>query len=180
MNKRQILASLNDIANKLDDIKKYKEANTITNIMQKLAQMDNLDKPPFDIPDAPEQQDRDKIHKEIDDLTNGHSALMVIVDLFNEIENMMSQIVDPKAIDILATKNIKTGDEYFDNYYKQLIDAIISSAHNPSDQTKILISFLKNTSKRINIFKKENYELFLVMMMNQVLDFEKNKMTERN
>lgn len=37
MNKRQILASLNDIANKLDSAKLYKEANQIVNVMHKLA-----------------------------------------------------------------------------------------------------------------------------------------------
>ena len=37
MNKRQILASLNKIANELDSTGLYKEANSITNIMKKLA-----------------------------------------------------------------------------------------------------------------------------------------------
>ena len=37
MNKRQIIASLNKIANELDNDSLYHEANIITNIMQKLA-----------------------------------------------------------------------------------------------------------------------------------------------
>lgn len=37
MNKRQIIASLNKIANELDINKLYKEANTITNVMIKIA-----------------------------------------------------------------------------------------------------------------------------------------------
>ena len=37
MNKRQIIASLNKIANELDNNKLYAEANTITQIMVKLA-----------------------------------------------------------------------------------------------------------------------------------------------
>ena len=37
MNKRQILASLNNIANELDNSNLYKEANTLTKIMMKLA-----------------------------------------------------------------------------------------------------------------------------------------------
>ena len=38
MNKRQIIASLGNISNQLDNINLYKEANTLTNVMMKLAQ----------------------------------------------------------------------------------------------------------------------------------------------
>ena len=38
MNKRQIIASLNNIANKLDATGLYKEASSITNVMKRLAQ----------------------------------------------------------------------------------------------------------------------------------------------
>ena len=41
MNKRQIIASLNNIANTLDSAKLYKEANSITLIMKRLAKFDN-------------------------------------------------------------------------------------------------------------------------------------------
>jgi hypothetical protein len=37
MNKRQIIASLNNIANTLDNLSLYKEANSLTNIMTKIA-----------------------------------------------------------------------------------------------------------------------------------------------
>ena len=43
MNKRQIVASLNNIANTLDNSGLYKEANTITNVMIKLADEPKLD-----------------------------------------------------------------------------------------------------------------------------------------
>ncbi len=43
MNKRQILASLNKIADQLDNNNLFKEANTITNVMIKVA--DEFDKP---------------------------------------------------------------------------------------------------------------------------------------
>jgi hypothetical protein len=39
MNKKQILASLNNIADNLDENGLYEEANILTNIMQKVAQM---------------------------------------------------------------------------------------------------------------------------------------------
>jgi hypothetical protein len=41
MNKRQILASLNNIANSLDNSGLYKEANSITNIMKRLVMADD-------------------------------------------------------------------------------------------------------------------------------------------
>ncbi len=41
MNKRQIVASLNNIANTLDNSGLYKEANTITNVMKRLAEEEN-------------------------------------------------------------------------------------------------------------------------------------------
>ena len=37
MNKRQIIASLNDIANELDNTGLYKEASSLTNVMKRLA-----------------------------------------------------------------------------------------------------------------------------------------------
>ncbi len=39
MNKRTVLASLNKIANELDKTGLYKESNSITSVMEKLAQM---------------------------------------------------------------------------------------------------------------------------------------------
>jgi hypothetical protein len=39
MNKRQIIASLNNIANELDNSGLFTESNVITNVMMKLAQM---------------------------------------------------------------------------------------------------------------------------------------------
>ncbi len=40
MNKRQILASLNNISNHLDNNGLYKEATTLTNIMKRIAEED--------------------------------------------------------------------------------------------------------------------------------------------
>jgi hypothetical protein len=42
MNKRQIIASLNNIANSLDNSGLFEEANTITKVMIKLAQEDKM------------------------------------------------------------------------------------------------------------------------------------------
>ena len=42
MNKRQIIASLNDIANQLDNSNFYLEASTITKVMVKLAEEEKM------------------------------------------------------------------------------------------------------------------------------------------
>jgi hypothetical protein len=50
MNKRQILASLNKIADQLDNNNLFKEANTITNVMIKVADEFNFDPRQKDFP----------------------------------------------------------------------------------------------------------------------------------
>ena len=55
MNKRQILASLNDIANKLDNNSLYKEANAITNVMIKVADKFDINSGPVTINNKPEE-----------------------------------------------------------------------------------------------------------------------------
>jgi hypothetical protein len=56
MNKRQILASLNKIADQLDNNNLFKEANTITNVMIKVAdEFDMGDKP--NLPNFPDEED---------------------------------------------------------------------------------------------------------------------------
>lgn len=43
MNKKQVVASLNNIANELDNVGLYQEANILTNIMQKIAKKEDDD-----------------------------------------------------------------------------------------------------------------------------------------
>ena len=43
MNKRQIIASLNEIANQLDNSGDFQNANLLTNILKKVAKFDNWD-----------------------------------------------------------------------------------------------------------------------------------------
>ena len=54
MNKRQIIASLNNIANTLDNVGLYQESSAITNVMKKLAQEDETSQKlsPFDLGNA--------------------------------------------------------------------------------------------------------------------------------
>jgi len=55
MNKRQIIASLNKIANQLDNSGLYKEASSLTNVMKRLADEFDIDSDPVSINNKPEE-----------------------------------------------------------------------------------------------------------------------------
>ena len=85
MNKRQIIASLNNIANTLDNSGLYKEANSITNIMKRLAAFESVDF--SDLEDKFKQEDTaplpEQINKLIKDknlfeLESGYSVQFVL------------------------------------------------------------------------------------------------------
>ena len=85
MNKRQIIASLNNIANTLDNSGLYKEANSITNIMKRLAAFKSVDF--SDLEDRFKQEDAaplpEQINKLIKDknlfeLESGYSVQFVL------------------------------------------------------------------------------------------------------
>ena len=66
MNKRQIIASLNNIANTLDNSGLYKEANSITNIMKRLAAFESVDF--SDLEDRFKQEDAEPLPEQINKL----------------------------------------------------------------------------------------------------------------
>lgn len=66
MNKRQIIASLNNIANTLDNSGLYKEANSITNIMKRLAAFKSVDF--SDLEDRFKQEDAAPLPEQINKL----------------------------------------------------------------------------------------------------------------
>ena len=85
MNTRQIMTSLNNIANTLDNSGLYKEANSITNIMKRLAAFESVDF--SDLEDRFKQEDTaplpEQINKLIKDknlfeLESGYSVQFVL------------------------------------------------------------------------------------------------------
>ena len=85
MNTRQIMTSLNNIANTLDNSGLYKEANSITNIMKRLAAFESVDF--SDLQDKFKQEDTaplpEQINKLIKDknlfeLESGYSVQFVL------------------------------------------------------------------------------------------------------
>ena len=73
MNKRQIIASLNNIANTLDNSGLYKEANSITNIMKRLAAFESVDF--SDLEDKFKQEDAAPLPEQINKLIKDKNLL---------------------------------------------------------------------------------------------------------
>ena len=73
MNKRQIIASLNNIANTLDNSGLYKEANSITNIMKRLAAFESVDF--SDLEDKFKQEDTAPLPEQINKLIKDKNLL---------------------------------------------------------------------------------------------------------
>ena len=73
MNKRQIIAALNNIANTLDNSGLYKEANSITNIMKRLAAFESVDF--SDLEDRFKQEDAEPLPVQINKLMKDKNLL---------------------------------------------------------------------------------------------------------
>lgn len=87
MNKRKVLASLEEIANVLDNGGLFDEANTVTNIMTKLANDEMKD---FDLGEEDYSEENEKkLNKRLDNL------LMY----FDDDTNMMEDDVYPEMLD---------------------------------------------------------------------------------
>lgn len=87
MNKRKVLASLGEIANTLDNNSMFDEANTVTNIMTKLANDEMKD---FDLGEEDYSEENEKkLNKKLDNLKI----------LFEDDANMMEDDVYPEMLD---------------------------------------------------------------------------------
>jgi len=75
MNKRQIIASLNKIANELDSALLFVEANTITKVMTRLADEFDMVNEPYNVettqPNTQSEKHNEDFHKEVMRIING-------------------------------------------------------------------------------------------------------------
>ena len=75
MNKRQIIASLNNIANTLDSALLFVEANTITKVMTRLADGFDMGNEPYNVettqPNTQSEKHNEDFHKEVMRIING-------------------------------------------------------------------------------------------------------------
>ena len=133
MNKKQIIASLNKIANKLDTNKLYKEANTITNVMIKIADEFREDyEPEPDTRYAPQ-----RFKDEVAEMTNEYSAYLDE----REIRNAL----------IILTHYLETDDK--EGYLNMVEDKfLIGRQLDPLNKLKIeLMRFARSFYKEMNL-----------------------------
>ena len=90
MNKRQIVASLNKIANELDKTGLYKEANTVTKVMSRIAMDDEYNTEDYGIcPDCGEYLDEDGVCFDCGYGEDENDSTMDLTDGLDEISSMM-------------------------------------------------------------------------------------------
>jgi hypothetical protein len=88
MNKRQIIASLNKIANELDTAKLYTEANTVTKVMSKIAMDENdeynmEDYFPYGDPDGDDDEYMDDDSNDFDFHKGIHEGFTEVADMID-------------------------------------------------------------------------------------------------
>ena len=116
MNKRQIMTSLNNIANTLDNSGLYKEANSITNIMKRLAAFESVDF--SDLEDKFKQEDAAplpvKINKLVKDkgLLDQESGVSEKILLRKVIEYFMSQDKEGFKAELIKPTGKLVGYDY--------------------------------------------------------------------
>lgn len=103
MNKKQILSSLNNIANYLDNNGFYKEATSLTKTMKKIAidgeefelKSSKLDSPPFNLSDEDKDLLKHYPHKELHDsnLSAQYNDKQTIWLAVQKIESLLDQIL---------------------------------------------------------------------------------------
>ena len=130
MNKRQIIASLNNIANTLDNSGLYSEANTITKVMIKLAE---------DV----DMSDNSIAEPVIESKTKDSTVLQNVINKFEKkVDNICSNSKDAKdAMSLMSNE-----------YYKGLIYIIDYSS--PKDRPKfgnLAMEIMNECLKKYNL-----------------------------
>ena len=166
MNKRQIIASLNKIANQLDNSGLYKEASSLTNVMIKLADESDLN-PIFD----PRQKDsRLDTFRAMGHTRGGHLDVNQNQDkgLPRWVEEQRDKLLNPKKPEVLHPSQIQSNqkvDEIFpdfmENYEKlwdNYSDIDIPFYIDPKAINEISIEFLLDGANNPNEWLKNKID----------------------
>lgn len=146
MNKRQIIASLNKIANELDAASLYKEANTLTQVMKRVAIMTGGY---FDVNNYPQFKELQQTVNEILGSHSGFSAqyaLRSLVKYYSEDERSGSKEEYLQELKDKAETAMDRMDQMMSRDTMNLIEAAMefSSNNNLDDETmKMIVSKLK-------------------------------------
>ena len=146
MNKRQIIASLNKIADQLDAASLYKEANTLTQVMKRLALMTGGYLDPTNYPQFKELQ------QTVNEILGSHSgfsasyALRSLVKYYSEDERSGSKEEYLQELKDKAETSMDRMDQMMGRDTMTLIEAAqdFQSNNNLDDETmKMIVSKLK-------------------------------------
>jgi hypothetical protein len=181
MNKRQILASLNNIANQLDNTGLIKEANSVTNIMTRLADEFNIESPA----DERENKRQRIINNSLDTrvlrsnvpstflyMLEGNSPFVTIREIVNALTNMLQEQANDTVEEIKKGK--QSADQPFENnvlrmanYFKQTLNSLLEIYNIPESPVFYYINqkaneIVERTKPQIEDYKEyHNPDLFL-------------------
>ena len=95
--------------------------------------------------------DLDEMHE----ITNNHSAVLYVADLYEEMMNIIQEVYPPNFVEVIKTSFTNAGDENFDEFYPKLVDSMIASASDPYDPLLgTALDCMKKVSEMFNIFHK--------------------------
>jgi hypothetical protein len=146
MNKKQIIASLNKIANELDAASLYKEANTLTQVMKRLALMTGSYLNPENYPQFKELQQK------VNEILGSHSgfsasyALRSLVKYYSEDERSGSKEEYLQELRDKAETAMDRMDQMMGRDTMMLIEAAkeFQNDNNLDDETmKMVVSKLR-------------------------------------
>lgn len=138
------------------------------------------EKPPFEIPN-PGNEKKQQILDEMHEITENHSAVLYVADLYEEMMNIIQSVYPPNFVKVIKNSFTKAGDENFDEFYPQLVDSIIASASDPHDpQLGLALDCMKKVSEKFNIFHKDAFHFFMMAMMRLIVEFENSLRDKRN
>lgn len=146
MNKRQIIASLNNIANTLDNSGLYKEANTITKVMVRIADEFNmndnsLDEPLDEPASKPMMKPKSKVNSKPKPMTNYLEK--VTKEFEQKVIEICSKTKDPNLAMELVQKE----------YFISLVNIIDNSSKDRPKFYKIAMDIINDNFKKYNLFK---------------------------
>jgi hypothetical protein len=146
MNTRQIIASLNNIANTLDNSGLYKEANTITKVMVRIADEFNmndnsLDEPLDEPASKPMMKPKSKVNSKPKPMTN------YLEKVTKEFEQKVIEICSNTKDANLAMELVQK------EYYKSLVGIIDNSSKDRPKFGQIALDIINDNFKKNNLFK---------------------------
>ncbi len=142
MNKRQILASLNNIANTLDTSGLYKEANTITKVMVRIADEFNMNDNSLDEPSSkPMMKPKSKVNSKLKPMSNYLEK--VTKEFEQKVIEICSKTKDPNLAMELVQKE----------YFISLVNIIDHSKEDRPKFYKIAMNIINDNFKKYNLFK---------------------------